>query len=402
MPEYRYSAVSGPGRIIRGTRTASDEQDLFEKLKNDGQYLTWAKEKRAKPVPLRPLKARQLAQFCQELGTLLGAGISLVHALAIISQDEELKAGECAAYTGVLHQLRQGAAFSDALERQKNVFPPLMIFMVRSAETAGNMEKTVKRLAVQFTKEHRMNTKIKNSAVYPKLLSAVIAVVVYILAGYVLPQFDLLFSMMEELPLPTRILFGITDFLSERWPAVLATAAAVLITARAACMVPGIRMQVDRFKLHMPVSGRLRRMVCTARFARTLSSLYAAGVPIMPGMQIARKTIGNAWIDRQFDEAITILRTGGDLSRAVGMIDGFSKRLAFVVKIGEESGNLVVMLESMAEALEYDSEAAADRMASYLEPMLIIVMAVIVGFIMIAVMMPIYASYSVIESAAYQ
>jgi len=162
-----------------------------------------------------------------------------------------------------------------------------------------------------------------------------------------------------------------------------------------------IHLRIDKIKLHIPLIGKQLKIIYTARFARSLSSLYSAGIPIVTAIQIARKSIGNDWINRQFDEASATLRSGGNLSDAIDPIDGFIKRLAFSIKVGEETGSLDTMLTSAAEALEYESEMALNRMVSYMEPALIVVMALIVGFIMIAVMMPIYSSYNAIGGAAY-
>lgn len=399
MPKYKYQAVAENGKNIRGVITANDETDLYEKLKTEGRYLTSAKEQVEKHhMPI--LKARQVSDFCRETGTLLSAGVSLVRALGIIAQNEGIKPRERKIYSEVLRMIRQGTALSEALEEQGS-FPMMMVQMFRAAETAGNLDQTAQRMAVHYDKEHRLNTKIKSSTTYPKFLCVMIVVVVAILIGYVLPQFESLFSMMEELPLPTRILYGISGFVSKYWIGLIIGGVAVIFLIRRICGIPAIHLQIDKMKLHIPLIGKQMKIIYTARFARSLSSLYSAGIPIVTAIQIARKSVGNDWIDKQFDEASASLRSGGNLSDAIDPIDGFIKKLAFSINVGEETGSLDTMLTSTADALEYESEMALNKMVSYMEPALIVVMAVIVGFIMIAVMMPIYSSYNAIGGSAY-
>ena len=165
--------------------------------------------------------------------------------------------------------------------------------------------------------------------------------------------------------------------------------------------MPAVQMWRDKLKLKIPVIGKLLMVVYTARFARNLSSLYSSGIPIIAAMQISKKTIGSSYIERQFDTAISKLRAGSSLSEALEGIDGFRKKLPSVVRVGEESGDLVQMLDAMADSFDYESEMAMNRLISYLEPTLIILMAGLIGFIMISVMMPIYESYSAIGASTY-
>lgn len=400
MPKYKYRATNASGKNVRGTITASDETDLYEKLKVQNEYLISFKEVVVKKRR-RPLKSQVLADFCREMGTLLGAGVSLVRALGIVSQDESSRPRVRAVYSELLRLIRQGIALSDAMESMDDVFPPMMIHMFRAAEAAGNLDLTANRLADHYAKEHKLNAKIKSSTTYPKFLCFLIVLVVAILIGYVLPQFESMFSMMDELPLPTRMLYGITGFVSQYWFLVIAGIVVGVIVIRAICRIGVVRLFLDRTKIHMPLLGKLWKVIYTARFARTLSSLYSAGIPIVTAMQIARNSIGNTYIDKQFEEAVPKIRAGGNLSESIGPIDGFIQKLSFSIKVGEETGSLDVMLDSTADALEYESEMAINKMVSYLEPSLIILMALIVGFIMIAVMMPIYGSYTAIGASAY-
>lgn len=400
MPKYQYQATDMDGKKCKGVLAASDENELYEKLRAENKYLISAKEATSKKNT-KTMNAQSLADFCRELGTLLGAGVTLVRALGMIAQNDSIKPRERAVYTELLRVIRQGVALSDAMEGMEGVFPAMMINMIRASEAAGNMDRTAVQLGIHYGKQHRLNSKIKSSMTYPKFLGVLIVVVVAVLLGFVLPQFDSLFSMMDELPLPTRILYALTGFVSKFWYLCIAGAVALVILVRAICSIASVRLVLDRMMVHMPIAGKLWKVVYTARFARSMSSLYTAGIPVVTAMGIAKNSIGNTYIEKQFDGAVPVVRGGGSLSDALETIDGFVKKLSFSVRVGEETGSLDSMLTTTAEDLEYDSDLAITKLVSYLEPAMIILMALIVGFIMIAVMMPIYASYSAIETSAY-
>ena len=188
-----------------------------------------------------------------------------------------------------------------------------------------------------------------------------------------------------------------SDFMVTKWYLLLLGLAALAAALRALLRSPSVRLALDRCRLTMPVFGRLHRIICTARFARTISSLYASGLPIITALQTARDTIGNAYIASQFDAVLAQVRSGVSLSAALESVDGFQRKLCSSIAVGEETGQLDSMLDSIADSMEYDAQQASRRMMTILEPMLIVLMAFVVGFIIIAVMSPIIGSYSAIE-----
>lgn len=400
MPKYIYKAKTEEGEQISGRMQAMDENDLHLKLRQESKYLITAK--REEDVQrVHKIKAKYLADFCRQIGTLSASGVSLVRALNIIAQDESNKKNEKTIFENILRQVRQGKALSEAMEEQGEAFPELLINMVRSAETAGNLDETSMRMADYYDKQFRMHSKISNATLYPKILSFVIVVVVIFMLSYILPQFQELFDQMEVLPLPTRILFAMSDGIREHWLILIILSAILIPLMIFVAHVPQVKLQLDRVKLHVPVFGKLLKIIYTARFARTISSLYSSGIPIVQALQIARRTIGNTYIDSQFDEAVSRIRTGGNLSDSLDLVDGFTKKLTSAIRVGEETGSLDTMLNSIADSMEFESNMAIDKMVAALEPILIIVMAIIVGFIMVSVLMPIYGSYDAISNSGY-
>ena len=398
MPEYKYQAQDSKGKIIKGKAEAADETDLQRRFHDSGLLLLEAKPI-TKQIALKALKKPKLADFCRQLGTLTKAGVTLVKALEIVANDESISAYERQLYIKLRDRVVQGVALSNAMEELDPAFPPLLIFMIRAAETSGTLDTTCLRLADQYTNEAQLEQTAKNSLTYPKILSALIVVVVAILFGYVLPQFNDLFSTMPELPIATRILMAISDFVKNRWYILIVAVVLIIIFGKMIKKIPIVRYYIDMFKCKGKW-GQLLKVIYSARFARTMSSLYSSGIPIYNCIQISKGTIGNKYIEKQFDEVERQVLGGMPMSAAIQDVDGFVGKLPATIKVGEETGMLGSMLESVANDLDFYSKQALIRLTSYIEPVMIVVMAVTVGFIMIAIIQPIYQSYSTIGAGS--
>ncbi|MCR5740250.1 MAG: type II secretion system F family protein [Lachnospiraceae bacterium] len=394
MPDYRYTAKTLTGKQVKGKITVSDERDIKRKLLEKNLTLLYSEEI-SRVVALKALSKSQLSDFCRQIGELIHSGISILRALEIQASDESISPYEKNLYLRLRDRIVQGIALSTAMDELKPAFPPLLISMFRSAESSGNLDTTAMRLAEQYQKENKLDAEAKNALTYPKILSALIVLVVAVIFGFVMPQFEEIFSEMPVLPLPTRILLGISNFVASYWYILIIAAALIWLFGGILSRVPEIRLLIDKFKVRGPM-GKLQKVIFSARFARTMSSLYSAGIPIDQCLSIARQTIGNSYIEAQFDEVIRVVQAGGLLSDALDTVDGFVSKLPSVVRVGEETGSLDTMLMSAAENLDFASEQALMRMVKYIEPVMIVIMAAIVGFIMIAVIFPIYQSYSTI------
>ena len=394
---FRYTAKDIDGKIVRGAMEAADYDTLYTQLLAQGLYLQSATCRGAGRKP-RTLRPQELRDLCRQLSTLLASGVSLVRALTIISQDEGISAGLRRIYENVLGEVRKGSSLSAALEAQQ-VFPTLMLGMIRAGEGSGKLDQVAERLAIHYEKAHQMNQQVKSALMYPMILAILAVAVVIVIVTFVLPQFSDLFSTMDSLPGVTLALMAFSNFMVTKWYLMLLGVAAVVMVIRTLLRIPAVRLEMDRRKLKMPVFGPLNQVICTARFARTISSLYSSGLPIVTALQTARDTIGNAYIVSQFNDVLVQVRSGVSLSAALETVDGFQRKLCSSIAVGEETGRLDSMLDSIADSMEYDAQQASKRMMTILEPMLIVLMAFVVGFIIIAVMSPIIGSYSAIESS---
>ena len=398
MIKYKYKAKNSDGKMISGVVQANDIYELHERLKQDGKFLISQKEIINKKNNKR-LKSNVISEFSKNISELVGSGISLVKALRIISEDESTKPAIRAIYSDVLKLLKTGMSLSDALTEQGDAFPPLFINMMKSAETSGNLDKIAMRMSQHYDKEYRLNQKVKSFMTYPKILSALIIGAVAVIMGFVIPQFKDLFAQMETLPISTTILLGISNFIKDKWYVLIIAAIVFFILFKIVFSIAVVQYFVDKIKIKLPVIGKLMRVIYTARFARTLASLYSAGISIVNCLTISKSTIGNAYIESQFDKMIAEVKAGANLSDAINDVDGFTKKLSSSIMVGEETGALDTMLNSVANQMEYDSEMALDKMVALIEPVMVVVMAVVIGFIIISIIQPIYGSYQSIADS---
>lgn len=399
MPNFRYTAKSMEGKIQKGTMEAAGEGALQQMLKEQGLYLIEAKDAAAVRKH-KKLTARQLSEFSKELSILLASGVSIVRALEIIAEEEGISPVTKALYLDILAELKRGLSLSEAME-MKQCFPELMLGMIRSGEGSGNIDAVMNRLALHYERENRLKQQVQSAMTYPMVLFVMSILVVILIVTFILPQFEELFAEMESLPVVTEMLMGISDFLVEQWYVALLAVFLLAIILRTTGKIYKVRRIIGYIKVHMPVAGKLNKVIYTARFSRTLSSLYSSGMPIALALQTAGGTVGNVYVEEQFDKVIAMVRSDIPLSQALREVDGFLRKLSSTIMVGEESGRLDTMLDSIAMSMEEEAEAATKRLVTLLEPILICIMALVVGFIIIAVMLPIYESYGAIEGSAY-
>lgn len=396
MAIYKYVARDINAKKITGKTEARDEHELSQLLRVKDMYLISHKDITKEETKNYKMKLKELANFCREIGTMMNSGLPLIRTVSILASREDNKKLK-AIYNDIYVKLQQGQTLSDALKEQGKAFPDILIQMVRSGEASGNMQDTMMVLNNQFTNDNKIKNKVKSAMTYPVILGIVTIVVLLIVYTAVLPSF---FSMFEgmELPLITEINIIISKFIMSYWYALLIGILVLILIIVSLLQLPKVKYQFDRFKLKMPIIGKLMKIIYTSRFARTLCSLYSNGISIVNAMVIVKSTIGNKYIETQFDNSIKAVRNGEALSVAIGMIDGFDIKLTSSVYIGEESGNLEDLLSSLADDFDYEAMLASEKMVAILEPAMIIVLAVVICVIIISVLVPIYSMYQNVGS----
>ena len=401
MPRYRYTATNAAARTVRGTAEAPTMEALYIQLRDTkDEYMTAAKEDTDGAVAFRAMKTARLADFCRNLGTLLAAGVPLVRAFRIMADERGLDIRTKALYEAVLSDLKRGVPLSDAMSHCAPAFPELLLAMTRSAETTGSIDESFLRMGSYYDREHRMNQQVGNSMMYPLILAVLTVGVLVVLMTFVIPQFKDMFDQMESLPFLTELLFSVSDLVAAHWLSMALCIFVLVMGLRVLMTLPAVRLQWDWLRLHAPLVGKLNRKICTARFARTLSNLYSGGVPIIATLIAARDAVDNTWIASQFDTVLRNVRAGHSLSETLSAVDGFEKKMSASIAVGEETGKLDSLLATISETLDYEAESATKRLVTLLEPLMIVIMAVIVGCVVVAVIMPIYLSYGTIGGSA--
>ncbi len=393
MPRYRYIAHDTAGQEVQGAALAASPEALRRRLEAKGFLLAYA---RPASVRLRPLASEPLALFCRSLGTLLVTGIPLVGALELLARDAGVSRRlrrECDALDG---ELQKGVPLSLAMEGRLPVFPPLLIRVVRSAEGTGNMGQSLLQMARYYEQAHRLQQEITTNLLYPTLLALLTAGVVFLLIVFILPMFRPLLEQLDSLPSATILLFACSDAVLLHWPVFLSAAATLFLAAHLVRGLPTVRRGLDRAALYRPLTGPYHRRLCSARFARTLADLYAAGVPLLEALDVGRQTCGNSWLAARLRESVAAVRAGQSLFQALSLVDELDRALLASVRVGEETGRLAELLAGNAAALDEDARQAVHRLVLLIEPLLILAMGLVVGAVMAAVLLPLYQSYSVI------
>lgn len=395
MYKYSYRAVDGNGKIVKGTLTAEDNNMFLAQLRAQNlrcyDYKILNKQKEAK---VKKLKIDRLIEFSTQLSSMLTAGLPLAMSLEMLYERTESKKKDLkAVLANLLEQVRKGESLASAMQNMGETFPQLYISMVKSGEMSGKIDDTLTNLAEHYSKEKRQKNKIKKATNYPKMLGVIIVLVVGILLVVVMPKMAEMLPEGQELPLPTMILMKIKDFVVGNFALILIVGLGVYIALRIIKKIPKVQIFLGSIKTKIPKLGTLHKQLYTASFARSLATLYQSGVPLLDSMQMSGEVMDNKYIEMRVNEAVTNIRKGRNISEALSNIDSFDPLLTTMIFVGEQSGSLEDILIQTANYFDEEANTATDRLTEMINPIMMCVMAVIVGFVLIAVMMPMFSVY---------
>lgn len=380
--------------MCRGVVSATSAEHLETFLLVQGKrLLSYRQLPELRLTETHRLSPGQTAAFCRSLGTMLEAGIPAVSALEILEKETAVSPALKHSCRRIREEVCGGRSLSEAMERCGRVFPQQVIQAFRSAEHSGTLGKNALRMAVQYDREAQIRRTVHSSMIYPAFLAGLTMVVLAILMNLVIPQFAELFAQLDPMPLSTRILLTVSGVTQRFWRQILAAFAVVALFLSQLGRLPAMRRRRDRGRLHLPWLGSIQRKLCTARFSRTYCVMYRSGIPVLTCLQAAGNAAGNHWISAQINPAIEQVKNGRTLSEALSRVDGFDRRLAVCLRLGEESGRVDELLEAVAGTLENEAENEIKRAIALLEPVMVVLMAVVIGFVVISVMLPLYQSY---------
>ena len=391
MPIYRFVAKGYDGKNVRGTMEADSESRVQQILKASGQFLLLIRET---APPMRSLgktaTLKDLSIFCRQFHVMLRSGVTVVKCLDLLYQQTNKRRFKDSILK-LYETVQRGDLLSSALAKQPDVYPELMISMVDTGEVSGTLDVILGKLAIGFEKDVRIQRKVRSSMTYPIVLTILSILVVIFLLTFVLPMFVNMFkSSGVLLPLPTRMLLALSGFLTKNWGLLLIVLIGSIIGLKAYVSTEPGRLQWDTLKLALPIVGPTLDKIYAMRLTRTLSTLVTAGLPLLSAMDIANRVIGNRRVSKHLVQAKSDIQSGVPLSTALRKTGVFPLMVHAMIGIGEESGSLDGMLETTADYFEEETDKSLQTLVTLLEPLLILMMAGMVGFIAISILMPIF------------
>ncbi|MBI1755640.1 MAG: type II secretion system F family protein [Fimbriimonas ginsengisoli] len=401
MPFYAYTAIDASGRTVRATIEADSEQLVLGKLRDQSMHCTDIREVRGKSknraLGPKKIKLKALVVFSRQFATMIDAGIPILRCLEIL-----VGQAKDPLFRQVLEQVmidvKGGLSLNDAMLKHPTVFNKLYVNMIRAAELGGILDQILDRLAGFLEYEAEVRGKIKGAMTYPVLVLIFSQIMLFALFSFVLPKFKDIFTGMDvELPPITAGLFALGDFMAAYWWLIIVGMVGAFFALKVWIKTPQGRYQFDSFKLRVPIAGELSLKMSVARFSRTFGTLISSGVPMMRSLEIVGETLGNVVLAEAIEQTRMSIREGQKLSVPLQESGLFPTMVTCMIDVGEESGRLPEMLVKVAEFYDTEVEATVKGLTSLIEPMLIIFMGVVVGFIAISIMTPIFKLVSSIK-----
>lgn len=396
MPTYSYTARTKSGNKQKGTLNANSSQAVKQMLTQRGLVADKIVEQggtraRAAGRLNKRVKTAELLIFTRQLSTIVSAGLPLLQGLDILSDQTE-DPSFSAIIQAIAQDVESGETFSDALRKFPKAFPDLYVSMVRSGEAGGDLDGVLLQLADYLEASEDLKRRIKSAMTYPTVAFGMIILIAAGLIVFVVPNFATIYDQLGgKLPAPTRILIGTSDFLRTWYaiPSIVLVIAAIIMFVRVYGSSQSGRYNLDALKLRVPVFGGLQRKVAISRVTRTLSTLTRSGVAILQALEIVERTAGNEVYAKAIRESADSVRNGETLADPLARSEVFPAMVTRMIAVGEKTGALESMLMKISEFYDSEVRAMVDGLTSLIEPILIGMMGIIVGFIVIALFMPI-------------
>ena len=412
MPLYAWKGISAAGKPATGNREADGPKSLRQILRKESVFITELHEvvagqqtKQAvatsasgskglrREVDIKRwferVRPQDVAIFTRQLATLIHAGIPLAEALGALAEQSDHRKLQMI-LAGVRQKVNEGSALADALAEHRAVFPELYINMVRSGESAGNLDAVLARMANFLDSQNELRSKVSSAMAYPILMAVVGTGVMTVLMVVVVPPIAGIFADAgKALPWNTQFLIAVAAIAGGYWWLVLPLLIGAVLLLRRWARKPKGRAFMDRVKLRIIIVGRLIRLLAVARFARTLATMLSSGVPVLTALDIVKRVLNNTVLEKVIEDARVAIREGESIAATLKKSGQFPSMMCHMVAVGERSGQLEAMLENVAGAYERDVEMEVTRMTSLLAPIMILMMAVGVGFIIFSILVPI-------------
>ena len=402
MPGYFYIVADKAGKEKRGKMEANNRDAAKELLKKDG-YVILSLEEQSQQFDMnftvgRKLKPRDLSVFCRQFVSILESGVAMKEALAMLEEQTENKTLK-KSIAEVLTNIEKGNSLADAMRGESHVFPPMLINMVEAGESSGNLEMAFSRMAEQFEKEAKLKATVRKATVYPIVLIFACIGVIGVMLLYVIPIFIDMFKEIDmEMPAFTMFVMGLSEWAGTHVYIIVGVAVAIFAAYQAYYRTEGGRKNIDKIKMKMPLFGQLVVKSNCSRFARTASTLLAAGVPMIDCLDIVSRIVNNIHYSMAIQNAREEVMKGIPLSEPLRDAGIFPPMVYHMTGIGEETGNIEQMLNKLADYYDEEVEITTQTILAAMEPLIIVFMAVVVGSLVIASILPIAAMYEGLDN----
>ena len=402
MPGYFYIVADKAGKEKRGKMEANNRDAAKELLKKDG-YVILSLEEQSQQFDMnftfgRKLKPRDLSVFCRQFVSILESGVAMKEALAMLEEQTENKTLK-KSIAEVLTNIEKGNSLADAMRGESHVFPPMLINMVEAGESSGNLEMAFSRMAEQFEKEAKLKATVRKATVYPIVLIFACIGVIGVMLLYVIPIFIDMFKEIDmEMPAFTMFVMGLSEWAGTHVYIIVGVAVAIFAAYQAYYRTEGGRKNIEKIKMKMPLFGQLVVKSNCSRFARTASTLLAAGVPMIDCLDIVSRIVNNIHYSMAIQNAREEVMKGIPLSEPLRDAGIFPPMVYHMTGIGEETGNIEQMLNKLADYYDEEVEITTQTILAAMEPLIIVFMAVVVGSLVIASILPIAAMYEGLDN----
>ncbi|MBD5384203.1 MAG: type II secretion system F family protein [Ruminococcaceae bacterium] len=389
MNKYSYVATDVNGRTVRGQELAEDYKDLQARLRERKLYVTSYRDLGGGVVDVKyKFKTKEVSFISRQLASMTSAGLSLVRALHILQEQQENKKAK-AVLLDIYEEVQKGKSFSDVLISKPGIFPDMFVSMVAAGEASGTLDQMLNRLSDHYANANKTANKAKSAMVYPMVLLVLLLVVMIFMFVGILPTFT---EMMDpnDLSLISMALIAFSDSLINYWYVYIIVIAILVFGFMFLRRVPSTRLKLDELLLKIPKVGKLVATMYTGTFARNMANLYGAGLQMVECIEKSVAAINNTYVQKRFEDVINDIKLGESMSKAIEKTGIFEGMFTSIIYVGEESGTLDTILNKSADYYDEEADSAITKLVSLMEPLMIIIMGIAIGFFLAGVFPMLY------------
>ncbi len=398
MKHFKYVAIDKKGRTVKGETDALSNQEVHTMLEGSGIYPISIEEASIPRLNLAKLnfsfgrvKQEELIIFTEQFATLISSGLSIVDSLDGLAEQTENKALK-KVILNIRTDIERGISLSNAFKKYNRIFPEIYVNLLAVGEATGNLDKVLRSIAGYLERDLSVRRKISSAFAYPRFVIIVVIAVVIFLVSFILPQFVSIYAQAGEgLPTPTKILLSISNFIRHNYLILIILVLLVYAGYRIFYSTKAGKLFIDRYKLNIPIFGKINKMGVLSRFLHSFALVIGSGINVVEAIEVSSKVSGNAYLVKELEEVKSAIIGGESLSAAVREIKFFPNIMSQMVSVGERSGSLDSMLEKLADLWDKDIDYMINTLSARIEPTLIIILAFIVGFVALAMYLPMFS-----------